>query len=301
MSTVFQIQHDRTICNFQVLKPCGITSDVAQDIYIADAGFGQVAKFDSAGRFIRAYGEGEGRWYQKKVGKLSNPTGVTLDEAGNVFVADVKVDRIHKYAPDGHLLAQWGQKGSGPGEFHRLRSVRFDAFGRLWAVDGANHRVQIFDPDGTFVTMFGGLGHSPGGEGKLNEPSDLAFDSQGNVYVTDTGNHRVQKFAPDGTYLTAFGLPGDKSGEMLHPRGIAIDLLRSRVYVVDAGNNRIQIFDTDGRYLSMFGGPHKWGGGLKMPYGIAINDLGTILVTDNLHAQVMCFVYAETRPLPPED
>lgn len=287
MDTNFQATFSRGLGFGQLLRPCGITTDYMFNIYVADAGFNQVELFSDIGKWQTRFGQGEGGFLKKKIGKLSHPTGVALDKQANLYVADITLDCISVYDSQGRFIKSIGQKGIGPGEFRRCRAVHFDAEGYMWVVDAYNHRLQKFTPDGQFLTSFGSYGEK-GEPGLFNDPSDVAFDQQGDLYVTDSKNNRVQKFDAQGNFLLQWGETGSEHGQFIHPRGIILDE-NQRVYVVDTGNNRVQVFDTQGGFLFAFEGPAKGGWQLNQPYGITINPRGEILVTDNYNNRVLVF------------
>jgi tripartite motif-containing protein 71 len=108
----------------------------------------------------------------------------------------------------------------------------------VYIADMKNHRIQKFDGNGNFITMWGSEGE---GDGQLKNPAGVAIDTSDNVYVTDQDNGRIQKFTSDGQYLTKWGSPGNGDGQFAEPEGIDVDS-QGRVYVADTGNNRIQVF-----------------------------------------------------------
>jgi tripartite motif-containing protein 71 len=270
-------------------KPCGLALDTRQELCVADAGNGRVQLFDPQGKFLRAFGRGEGGWL-KKVGKLIAPAGVAVDAAGACYVTDVKLG-LCKFDRDGHFVGSLTQKGKREGQLDWPRGVHFDLDGSLWVVDAHNHRVQRFDTEGRFLSGFGEEGDDPSGGGKFNRPSDLAIDSEGYLYVTDTLHSCVQKFDRDGRFLAKLGSPGSGDGQLWYPRGIAIDGA-GRIYVVERMNHRVQVFDRDGRFLCTFGSQGKRDGQFNEPYGIAIDDQTQVYVTDNGGNRVQRFSLA---------
>ncbi|MBI4388841.1 MAG: NHL repeat-containing protein [Nitrospinae bacterium] len=121
--------------------------------------------------------------------------------------------------------------------------------GSLVVSDDFNHRVQIYDRDGTLVRQFGGKGKNPG---QLTYPKGLTTDPDGNIYVADSWNHRVQKFDPLGNPLLSFGGYGEARGQMNEPYDVHIDPMGNLV-VVERYNHRLQFFSPDGKSLGWLG------------------------------------------------
>ena len=115
---------------------------------------------------------------------------ITLRQDGNVWVADTFNGRFQIFSPDGTFVESWGTAGDDEGEFNFCEDpcsgataaggdVAFDADGNLFVSDLANHRVQKFDADRTFITEWGGLGD---GDGQFIQPFYLG---EGAVKVDD--------------------------------------------------------------------------------------------------------------------
>ena len=111
--------------------------------------------------------------------------------------------------------------------------------GLIYVVDGANHRIMIFDRDGKNATSFGTKGHGPG---QFQSPLGIHVDSSRRVYVADAGNHRVQVFGPRGEFLAEIGLP-PKNNRPADPTDVVVDESRNRSYVVDNDNHRILVYN----------------------------------------------------------
>ncbi len=100
-----------------------------------------MAKFGSEGR-----GEGQ----------FNRPWGITIDQRGDIYVADWRNDRIQKFAPDGKFLGAFGSSGDLIGQFNRPSGVAVDPDGDIYVTDWLNHRVQVFTPEFRFITSFKG-------------------------------------------------------------------------------------------------------------------------------------------------
>lgn len=60
--------------------------------------------------------------------------------------------RVQQFTKDGKFLAAWGRHGGGEGEFDMPWGICLDRKGDVYVTDWTNHRLQVFGPDGTFVT-----------------------------------------------------------------------------------------------------------------------------------------------------
>ena len=169
---------------------------------------------------------------------------------------------IHAFAGTG----EWRHGGDGgPAIDARIApdSVAADADGRIYVVDGANHRIRRIDATGV-ITTFAGTGVAgfagdggPATEARLSFPNGVAVAGDGNVYVADTGNHRIRMIDASGTITTVagtgvFGYGGDDGlateAQLSFPSGVAVDA-SGDVYVADAGNGRVRVIRTRRQYI----------------------------------------------------
>ena len=135
----------------------------------------------------------------------------------------------------------WGEPGSAPGQFARIRAMTFGPEGHIYLVDACNHRIQVFSKDGKLVRYWGSPGNEPG---QLSYPYDLAFsrDPEPHLYVVEYGNHRVQKFTAAGKTLGTWGGPGREPGRLSNPWALVVDS-KGSVHVLDSDNHRVQRID----------------------------------------------------------
>ncbi len=180
-------------------------------------------------------------------GQLTMPRGLAVAPDGSIFVADANNHRIQKFSADGAFLLTWGsyataESGNAPGgTFNEPWGIAVGKDGSVYVADTWNHRIQKFNSQGKFITMWGvpGLAEEPD---RFWGPRGIAVDRDGLVYVTDTGNNRVVIFDGDGNYRAQFGSNGINPGEFDEPVGIAVDD-NGLVYIADTWNQRIQVFE----------------------------------------------------------
>jgi len=200
----------------------------------------------------------------------------------------------------------WGTVGTEPGLFNHPRGIAIGPEGNLYVVDTDNHRVQIFDPDGSFLREWGsncnlatgtgctdpdGDGPLALGDGQFQEPWGITVSDNGRVYVTDTWNHRIQVFDSAGTFQDKWGTYGqtdDATSLLYGPRDIAIDD-SGRMFVTDTGNKRIMVFAQNGGYLDQWGGGGVLAGQFEEPVGIDVDAEGNIYVADTWNQRVQVF------------
>jgi hypothetical protein len=84
-------------------------------------------------------------------GQFRQPTDVTWDPQGNIFISDGYVNsRVAKFDKNGDWVKQWGDRGTKQGEFNTPHSIAADAKGNIYVADRGNRRIQVFDSDGNF-------------------------------------------------------------------------------------------------------------------------------------------------------
>ena len=88
-------------------------------------------------------------------------------------------------------MYKFGNKRKGDGELNDPRCLSVNKAGHLMVCDTSNHRVQVFEISGKFITKFGSKGES---EGEFNWPISTAVLSDGRIVVSDLRNHRIQIF-----------------------------------------------------------------------------------------------------------
>lgn len=189
----------------------------------------------------------------------------------------------------------------------------------VYVSDTLNHRLQLFNSDGAFLTQWRGFGkqsldqfsmlpfdwansfftsrpplaiktmnHSLG-ERLFGDCFGVAVNSKGEIYIADTGRHRIVKLNKEGKLLTQWGKFGAGPGQFWLPLGIDVDQ-EGFVYVADSNNHRVQKFTADGIFITEFGDFGPDAGEFNFPIGLAVTSNGnTIYVADTFNHRVQVF------------
>jgi DNA-binding beta-propeller fold protein YncE len=217
-----------------------INTDTSGNVYATDAAAEKtsnlVKKFDSTGAFQFAFGTKGGG-----AGQFNTPSGVAVDSAGNIYVADVANSKVMKFSSTGTYISTIGSSGTGDGQFTGPVGLAIDSGDNLYVADTGNNRIQKLTTAGAFVTKWGTLGS---GNGDLNAPQGVAVDNVGTVYVADTGNLRAQRFSNTGAFIEVVGSAGIGDGEFTSPVSVASNTAGTFFYVLDQDNPRVQKFST---------------------------------------------------------
>lgn len=219
--------------DFRNGRPSGLGIDRDGNLIVADSHYHCVRIYDHAGNELKKLGGEAG----DKPGQFGYVSDCVQDTDGFYYISEFgQNQRITKLDLDGKFVACWGEQGTGPLQFNRVRALAIGPDGLLYAADACNHRIQVLTRTGEFVRQFGEPG---GGLGQMQYPYDLAFGPGGELYVAEYGNHRIHKWTADGRPLATWGKPGRGPGELANPWALAVDML-GRVHVVDTENHRVQ-------------------------------------------------------------
>ncbi len=175
-------------------------------------------------------------------------------------------------------------KGSPGKPFRQPTDVAVGSQGLIYAMDGLNGRVVVFDGQGSYRFSFGANGNGPG---EMDMAIGLGISPAGEVFVADSGNHRVQVFDAKGKYRRAFSL---KNGEKADPTDVMVPGLKDFCYVVDNDNHQVQVYHAKtGKYLREWGGHGKNLGEFRYPATISVDSYNHIYVVDVMNARVQTF------------
>ena len=143
----------------------------------------------------------------------------------------------------------FGEEGSAEGMFKNPLGVAVTDKDEILVADCLNHRVQVFDSNGTFLRSFGHKGENVG---EFNRPFGIATDKDRKISVADKDNHRVQIFSWEGRHLGSFGAKGSLDSQLSNPWGLSLGST-GNIIVADTGNKLIKMFTPDGRFVMKIG------------------------------------------------
>jgi hypothetical protein len=276
-------------------------------VYIADAGNNVIRKVSTSGIITTVAGNGTGGFYGDgglaDTAELDQPTGITVDRAGNLYIADYNNYRIRKVDTSGIITTVAGNGyGSGVGtggysgdggmatsaELFYPVSVAVDNTGNLYIADFQNNVIRKVNTSGIITTVAGTGVAGFSGEGgaataaKLSTPSHVAVDTIGNLYISDIGNNRIRKVntlgiinAIAGSGIAGFSGDGGNplSARLNHAQGLYIDGTGT-VYIADENNSRIRKVSGSGYGPSFSGGATQT---ITVCENAAVNAFGALL------------------------
>ena len=191
----------------------------------ASATVNPIFQFQPSGKLVKSFG----------AGMFVSPHKLTVDDGGNLWMADNGAHQVFKMTQDGRVLLTLGKKGvagAGNDEFDAPTEVAVAQNGDIFVADGhtgggtavGNARIVKFDKAGKFIKAWGKKGMGPG---EFDVPHTLAFDSRGRLFVGDRQNNRIQIFDQGGKFIAQWFQFG-------RPSGIYIDRKTDTVYVADS-------------------------------------------------------------------
>ena len=147
-------------------------------------------------------------------------------------------------------VLSFGKEGSGNGMLRSPRPLAVTDRDEIAVVDNGNHRVLVFDSNGTFLRSFGHRGKNAE---EFSYPNGIAIDKDKKVFVAEICNDRVQILSWEGRHLGSFGGKGSLDSQLLSPWGLSLDST-GNVIVADRHNKMIKIFTPDGTFVMKIGG-----------------------------------------------
>jgi sugar lactone lactonase YvrE len=300
-------------------SPADVAADSAGNRFIADTGNHRVIKLDPSGSITRLAGTGiagyAGDGGMATSARLNSPAGLTVDGAGNVYIADTGNNVVRKVNTAGIISTVAGTGSAGysgdgspatAGRLNGPRGLAWDGF-NLYIADTGNHAIRRVDRYGVLSTFAGtGIQGFSGDRGqarmaRLNTPNDVTVQTVGSnvvLYIADSGNNRIRK-VDQLRFITTFagkgssGFSGDgkpaTSALLASPRSVWVNAAGT-VWVADTLNYRIRKIDGAAAIITTVAGTGQPGfsgdGGpalaamIAAVQGIALDTPGNLYLAD---------------------
>ncbi|MBI2355311.1 MAG: hypothetical protein HYV06_09830, partial [Deltaproteobacteria bacterium] len=308
-------------------EPFCVALDSAGNLYIADRSNHRIRKVAAESGIITTVAGNVSFGFSGDGGAataagLLFPSGVALDSAGNLYIADTNNARIRKVAAGSGIITTVAGNGSRgfsvdgtaatAAALYHPESVALDSAGNLYIADNLNDRIRtVATGSGIITTVAGNGSRAFSGDGAaataaaLSSPRGVALDSTGNLYIADTQNNRIRKVAAGSGIITtvagngSFGFTGDggeaTAAQLNIPFGVGLDSA-GNLYIADSGNLRIREVEAENGTITTVAGNGSIGfsvdgsaataAGLNLPRGVALDSAGNLYIADDLNHRI---------------
>jgi sugar lactone lactonase YvrE len=192
---VFNAQHKaEDVITEGMVGPTELAIDTRNRLlYVSDVELDQVLVYDADSlKLLRKIGTTGHHHELTTTGDFSKPTGLAVDEDGNLYVCDTLNNRIEIFDADGTFIQSYGKNGDAPPNFARPKGITIDRDGHIWIADGVQDRVQVFNKEWQLLITFGGHGWLPGQfSGLVNITSD---NKRNHIVTSEIYPGRLQEF-----------------------------------------------------------------------------------------------------------
>ncbi len=296
----------------QASSPGAVVVDSEGDVYFADTANQTVEKIESAtGRRVIVAGTGSagsGTGLRADQGSLDTPVSLTIDSAGNLYIADQGNHVVRRVDSSTNMIGTVAAYGGASRErgltsidpAHRAScqstpsGLAMTATGTLYVSDRCESKIWAVDISGQVSLVAGGTTGSgadglgdggPAVQATLNSPSGIAISATGDIYIADTGNNLIRVIHAKSQIITTLAGNGEQgySGDLgpatraalNRPSSIRLDAAGD-VFIVDTGNNAVREVDAATGSIRTIAGSN-WN--FNNPRDIAL-DGGNIYIAD---------------------
>ena len=241
-------------------NPSGVVSDADGNLYVADSGNHTIRKVTSGGVVTTFAGTAQSSGWADGTGaaaRFNGPTGLAIDGAGNIYVADSGNHTIRMITSGGVVTTIAGTAGSagtadGTGAAARFRSpsaLAVTSSGLLYVADTANftvRRITLSTMQVATLAGSAGLSGTTNGTGtaaRFGLVYGLGVDGAGNIFAADFSGSMIRRITPAGAVTTFAGTANARgttngtgtAARFSSPYGLTVDA-GNNIYVADYGN-----------------------------------------------------------------
>jgi len=246
-------------------------------------------EFDSAGRFVRAFGTD---------GLVRRAHGLQIEADGTIWVTDVADHVVLKLDGNGNVLMTLGTRGqnglwdeaAGQHLFDQPNDVALDSRGNIYVAQGHGRgepRVLKFSPDGRFLAQWGSRGY---GEGQYTAAHAIEIDGNDNLYVADRENMRIHRYDTGGEYLGEWNFDAMVCAIYLHDDGY--------LYITTGFDGQLAKVAMDGQVLGAIGRPGTGNGEFGEAHALTLDRQNNAYITDVINRRIQKFAYRPASPGP---
>jgi sugar lactone lactonase YvrE len=286
-----------TATSAKINYPAGVALDAAGNLLIADTGNQCVRSVTTNNIITTVAGNGtigySGDGGRATNANLYNPQNVSVDQVGNLFIADIGNQRIREVGTNGVITTMAGSILNDGGQatnatLNQAYGVALDSAGNVYVADPYNNRIRKIGTSGIITTVAGNGLYGYVGDGGLatnasfRNPCGIALDASKNIFVADLGNKRIRKIDTNGFIWTvagngSFSSSGDggqaTNASLMFPQGVAVDKI-GNLFIADLSNSNIRKVGTNGVISSLTGI------GLAQPSAMALDSAGNLFIAD---------------------
>lgn len=261
-------------------KPMDVTK-IGNNIYVTDTNHQQVQVFDSSGNFAFKFGKkGTGQ------GQFEFPYGITGDQNGNVYVADLYNGKISIFTPQGKFIRYFTDDKKNQSFLASPAGLRI-INNILFVTDIKTSRVLEYSLEGKKLME---ISNASSKDDPLSAPNAVTVDQNKDIVVSDTGNQRIVMYDQTGKFIRIINGSKDGKGDskFVNPRGLGVQP-NGTILMVDNMTHYVYGFDDKGNQKFEFGGLGSDNGQFYLPNGMFVDNNGEIFITDTVNERIAVY------------
>lgn len=207
-------------------------------LYVSDSVHDRVVVFSTDGDYLDHISGSE-------LGLFDDPTGITTDSDGKLYVVDSANSRVQVLDSDWSGIFTIGSADPGVDQLDAAKDVEVLSNGDIIVTSQNAPKILKFDSNGDFILSWGTNGT---GESEFTGPRYMTQGLDGSIWVSDPGQNKIQNFSNTGTFVKTIGNNFNSAGKFVTPSSVDFDN-SGNMYVLDS-THRVQKFDSNGTYVS---------------------------------------------------